>query len=59
MSDICENYSPTYRPWIEAEGAPPPSFPPGSRGGNSCTGNHFYSWGGLSAFMAMMEAGHY
>jgi hypothetical protein len=27
--------------------------------GNECTGNWFYIWGGLPAFMSLMEAGLY
>jgi len=48
---ICENYPSL---WV-----PPPHPLSPDPGGNECTGNHFYTWGGLSAMMALMESGHY
>lgn len=48
---ICENYGSIWDPSPRTL-SPDPS-------GNECTGNRFYSWGGLSALMSLMENGHY
>jgi len=46
---ICENF-----PSIQL-----PANVTGAGGGNQCTGNHFYIWGGLPAFTALLDAGLY
>ena len=49
---VCENYASTWRSAASSGG----KF---ESPGAECTGNHFYSWGGLSAFIALDQAGYY
>merc|ERR1711953_936438 len=41
---VCENYNPGFV---------------AANNGTDCTGDHFYHWGGLTAFVSLIEAGFY